>query len=139
MASLSSFGIFVVSIKNFDADDTDFADLKDEDMDEEKNNRLGEPEMVYERRTSTFSQHRRRTVDELMEIIRREHPRMYAEDPDLRKHLEELENPKPMTRQEIDARIDEAEAEIKAGVPGLTTEEAFNLIKRHNPWLLNHL
>ena len=125
---MSSFGIFVVSIKNFDADDTDFADLKDEDMDEEKNNRLGEPEMVYERRTSTFSQHRRRTVDELMEIIRREHPRMYAEDPDLRKHLEELENPKPMTRQEIDARIDEAEAEIKAGVPGLTTEEAFNRV-----------
>ena len=108
-------------------------------MDEEKNNRLGEPEMVYERRTPTYTQHRRRTVDELMEIIQHEHQRMYAEDPDLRKHLEELENPKPMTRQEIDARIDEAEAEIKAGVPGLTTEEAFNLIKRHNPWLLKHL
>ena len=59
-------------------------------MDEEKNNRLGEPEMVYERRTPTYTQHRRRTVDELMEIIQHEHQRMYAEDPDLRKHLKDV-------------------------------------------------
>lgn len=95
----------------------------DEDMDEEKNNRLGEPEMVYERRTPTYTQHRRKTVDEMVEGIRKEHPRLYAEIPDLRKRLEELENPKPMTKEEINARFDKIEAKIKAGVRGMTLEE----------------
>ena len=122
-----------------DADDTDFADLKDEDMDEEKNNRLGEPEMVYERRTPTYTQHRRKTVDEMIEIIRREHPRMYAEDPDLREHLEELENPKPMTRQEACERIAKIQARIDAGERGITSEEMFSNIEKENPWLLKYL
>ena len=81
----------------------------------DENNKVREPELAYGQR--------RKTVDEMVEVIRREHPRMYAAIPNLREELERLEHPRPMTMEEINARIDEAEAEIEAGVPGLTWEE----------------
>ena len=81
----------------------------------DENNKVREPELAYGQR--------RKTVDEMVEAIRREHPRMYAAIPNLREELERLEHPRPMTMEEINARIDEAEAEIEAGVPGLTWEE----------------
>ena len=97
----------------------------------DENNKVSEPELAYGRR--------RKTVDEMVEAIRRDHPRMYAAIPNLREELERLEHPRPMTMEEINARIDEAEAEIEAGVPGMTTEEAFNMVRRDNPWLEKYL
>ena len=81
----------------------------------DEHNKVREPELAYGRR--------RKTVDEMVEAIRREHPRLYAAIPNLREELERLEHPRPMTMEEINARIDEAEAEIEAGVPGMTLEE----------------
>ena len=59
-----------------DADDTDFADLNDKDMDEEKINRLGEPELVYERRRTKISSQRFEKIEQevwLQDFLRQKH------------------------------------------------------------------
>lgn len=45
------------------------------------------------------------------------------------------ENLPPYTMEELNARIDEAEAEIDAGVPGHTMEELHELMVSKYPWL----
>lgn len=41
----------------------------------------------------------------------------------------------PYTMEELNARIDEAEAEIDAGVPGYTVEEVHETMVKKYPWL----
>lgn len=41
----------------------------------------------------------------------------------------------PYTMEELNARIDEAEAEIDAGIPGYTMEEVQANITKKYPWL----
>lgn len=48
---------------------------------------------------------------------------------------ESKENLTPYTMEELNARIDEAEAEIDAGVPGHTMEELHELMVSKYPWL----
>lgn len=48
---------------------------------------------------------------------------------------ETKENLTPYTMEELNARIDEAEAEIDAGVPGHTMEELHELMVSKYPWL----
>ena len=48
---------------------------------------------------------------------------------------ETKENLTPYTMEELNARIDEAEAEIDAGVPGHTIEELHELMVCKYPWL----
>ena len=81
----------------------------------DENNKVSEPELAYGQR--------RKTVDEMVEAIRRDHPRMYAAIPNLREELERLEHPRPMTRKEAQERIARIQAEIDAGEPGMTLEE----------------
>lgn len=45
------------------------------------------------------------------------------------------EDLKPYTMEELNARIDEAEAEIDAGVPGYTMEEVHEMMTEKFPWL----
>ena len=91
----------------------------------DENNKVREPELAYgqRRKLSLGSEEYRR-----LKAIAEE---SYAKD--------FLESPIPYTREELNARIAVAEAEIEAGVPGLTTEEAFNMIRRDNPWLEKYL
>ena len=108
-----------------DADDTDFADLNDKDMDEEKINRLSEPELVYERRRTKISSQRFEKIEQevwLQDFLRQ-----------LPENLNKLNNPVPYTDEELRARIDEAQAEIDAGKKGISPEELFrraSVIKR---------
>ena len=87
-------------------------------MDEEKNNRLSEPEMVYEqRRTKIISSQRFEKMEQevwLQDFLRQ-----------LPESLNKLNNPVPYTEEELRARIDEAQAEIDAGVKGISPEELF--------------
>lgn len=41
----------------------------------------------------------------------------------------------PYTMEELNARIDEAEAEIDAGVPGYTVDEVHEMMVKKYPWL----
>ena len=92
--------------------------------DKRDDNRLSEPEVAYERTPKASVSHSRKTVEEMMEIIRREHPRLYAKIPDLRERLEALEHPRPCTVEELRARIDGIQARIDAGDDrGISLEE----------------
>ena len=92
--------------------------------DNKTDNRLREPEAVYGRLPRTDAIPSRKTVEEMMEIIRREHPRLYAKIPDLRERLEALEHPRPCTVEELRARIDGIQARIDAGDDrGISLEE----------------
>lgn len=41
----------------------------------------------------------------------------------------------PYTMEELNARIDEAEAEIDAGIPGYTIDEVHEVMAKKYPWL----
>ena len=47
-------------------------------------------------------------------------------------------NPTPYTRDVLQARIQVVQAEIDAGVPGLTSEELFNRLETEMAWLKNY-
>lgn len=49
--------------------------------------------------------------------------------------VQEKEDLTPYTMEELNARIDEAEAEIDAGIPGHTIEEVHESMVKKFPWL----
>ena len=90
-------------------------------------NKLSEPEMTY-------GYHRH----EPLFIYSAEYERLkkIAEE----SHAKDFtDSPSPYTREELEARILVAQAEIDAGIPGLTSEEVFNSIEKDNPWLSKYL
>ena len=93
--------------------------------DNKTDNRLSEPEVAYERTPKASVSHSRKTVNEMVDIIRREHPCFYAEMPDLRERLDTLEHPRPLTKREARQRIEWIQEEIDAGCDSGITWEKF--------------
>ncbi len=97
----------------------------------DENNKVSEPELAYGQR--------RKTVDEMVEAIRREHPERYADDPGFCQRMADLVYPTPMTREEYRNHIAQIQKAIDAGDQGKTSEEVFRDFERENPWLLEYL
>lgn len=83
-------------------------------MDEEKNNRLSEPEVAYG--------YQRKTI--VYNGLEQKYPEL-QEYPNYREELKAWMNPVPYTKEELRMRVDAIQREIDAGAKGITKEALF--------------